>query len=267
MSGPVISAKGFFVGQDLARHQNRAAGASKVGGRVDVTKDINEIRLTGSVTDATARDYEAAPWVRDFIVTAEKRLNANSTGMVGYDFGAQSAFVSVGADTELSGKEVQASATWFQAGQQVRTQASARLEPRATLWGTHTFHDESLLSNSTYVNLRERQGFIIHPFTVPISTSAAQLSLEHDGYLIEPAFDFKQRAGYISVAKDHRNKYALRGSYAFREETALFEVGYKNHSLFERNPLIKGYVKAPLSARNGIGALSLGLIVDHTFEI
>ena len=43
---------------DLARHQNRAAGASKVGGRVDVTKDINEIRLTGSVTDATARDYE-----------------------------------------------------------------------------------------------------------------------------------------------------------------------------------------------------------------
>ena len=33
---------------------------------------------------------------------------ANSTGMVGYDFGAQSAFVSVGADTEVSGKEVQA---------------------------------------------------------------------------------------------------------------------------------------------------------------
>ena len=33
---------------------------------------------------------------------------ANSTGMVGYDFGAQSAFVSVGADTDVSGKEVQA---------------------------------------------------------------------------------------------------------------------------------------------------------------
>lgn len=67
------------------------------------------------------------------------------------------------------------------------------------------------------VNLRERQGFIIHPFTVPISTSAAQLTVEHEGYMIEPAFDFKQRAGYISVAKDHKNKYALRGSYAFRE--------------------------------------------------
>ena len=67
------------------------------------------------------------------------------------------------------------------------------------------------------VNLRERKGFIIHPFTVPISTSAAQLSFERDGYLIEPAFDFHQRAGYLSVAKDHRSKYNLRGSYAFRE--------------------------------------------------
>ena len=64
--------------------------------------------------------------------------------------------------------------------------------------------------------MRERQGFIIHPFTVPISTSAAQLTLEKDGYVIEPAFDFKQRAGYLSVAKDH-NKYNLRGSYAFKE--------------------------------------------------
>lgn len=74
--------------------------------------------------------------------------------------------------------------------------------------------------HSVQVNLRERQGFIIHPFTVPISTSAAQLTVEHDGYVVEPAFDFKQRAGYISVAKDHRNKYALRGSYAFREVRA-----------------------------------------------
>jgi hypothetical protein len=120
------------------------------------------------------------------------------------------------------------------------------------------------------VNLRERQGFIIHPFTVPISTSAAQLSLEKDGYLIEPAFDFHQRAGYLSVAKNHENKYNLRGSYAFREVrprccfprasakvladaplmqtsglcfaalqlTALFEVGYKYNN-DDRNPLLR----------------------------
>lgn len=53
---------------DLARHQNRAAGTSKVGGRVDVTKDINEIRLTGSITDATARDYEVRKVFLTFIV-------------------------------------------------------------------------------------------------------------------------------------------------------------------------------------------------------
>ncbi len=31
---------------------------------------------------------------------------------------------------------VTCSATWFQRGQQVRTQASARLDHRATVWGT-----------------------------------------------------------------------------------------------------------------------------------
>jgi len=266
MSGAVVSTKAFFVGQDLARHNTRSAGTSKVGGRVDVAKEIEEIKFTASITDASARDYEATPWIRDFIVTAEKKVNARTTGLVGYDFGAQSAFASVGADTDVAGKEVQASATWFQRGQQVRTQAAVKLDHRATLWGTHTFHDDSLLSNSTYVNLRERQGFIIHPFTVPISTSAAQLSFERDGYLIEPAFDFHQRAGYLSVAKDHRSKYNLRGSYAFREETGLFEVGYKYNNE-DLNPLIRGYIKAPISPQNGIGALSLGVIVDHVFEL
>lgn len=81
---------------------------------------------------------------------------------------------------------------------------------------TKWVNDTEAATLGMQVNLRERQGFIIHPFTVPISTSAAQLTLEKDGYVIEPAFDFKQRAGYLSVAKDH-NKYNLRGSYAFRE--------------------------------------------------
>ncbi len=60
---------------DLARHNTRSAGTSKVGGRVDVSKDINEIKFTASLTDASARDYEATPWIRDFIVSAEKKLN------------------------------------------------------------------------------------------------------------------------------------------------------------------------------------------------
>lgn len=35
-------------------------------------------------------------------------LAANTTGLVGYDFGAQSAFASVGAETDVAGKDVQA---------------------------------------------------------------------------------------------------------------------------------------------------------------
>lgn len=60
---------------DLARHNTRSAGTSKVGGRVDVSKELNEINFTASITDASARDYEATPFVRDFILSAEKRLN------------------------------------------------------------------------------------------------------------------------------------------------------------------------------------------------
>lgn len=45
---------------------------------MDVAKDINEIKFTASLTDASARDYEATPWIRDFIVSAEKKLNCTS---------------------------------------------------------------------------------------------------------------------------------------------------------------------------------------------
>ena len=74
------------------------------------------------------------------------------------------------------------------------------------------------------VNLRSARASSSTPSTVPISTSAAQLSFERDGYLIEPAFDFHQRAGYLSVAKDHRSKYNLRGSYASARSAALAHV-------------------------------------------
>lgn len=45
---------------------------------MDIAKDINEIRFTASLTDASLRDYEAVPYSRDFIISAEKRLNCAS---------------------------------------------------------------------------------------------------------------------------------------------------------------------------------------------
>ena len=77
---------------DLARHNTRSAGTSKVGGRVDVAKEIEEIKFTASITDASARDYEATPWIRDFIVTAEKKLNGGAPlwGALVRTFGGES---------------------------------------------------------------------------------------------------------------------------------------------------------------------------------
>lgn len=51
---------------------------------------------------------------------------------------------------------------------------------------------------------------------VPIATSAAAITLEHEGYVVEPAIDFNQQAGYLSIAKAH-DRYAFKGSYAFKE--------------------------------------------------
>ncbi len=51
---------------------------------------------------------------------------------------------------------------------------------------------------------------------VPVATSAAALTLEYEGYVVEPAIDFNQRSGYLSVAKAH-DRCAFKGSYAFKE--------------------------------------------------
>ena len=56
---------------DIGQH----GGSIAVGGRTDLRKEINDIKFTASITDASARDYEAAPWLKDSIITAEKRLN------------------------------------------------------------------------------------------------------------------------------------------------------------------------------------------------
>ena len=73
MPGPGwLTGKGFVSVNDVGKDNP----FSNVGGRVDLRKEINEIKFTASITDATARDYEAAPWLKDSIITAEKRLNS-----------------------------------------------------------------------------------------------------------------------------------------------------------------------------------------------
>lgn len=51
-------------------------GFLQVGGRADIRKEINEINFVASLTDSTIRGYDAAPYLPDAIITADKRINS-----------------------------------------------------------------------------------------------------------------------------------------------------------------------------------------------
>ena len=54
---------------------------------------------------------------------------------VGYDTGVQNAFATLTGNNTVNGKEVVASGTWFQRGNQVRTEAVLKIDGRSSLWG------------------------------------------------------------------------------------------------------------------------------------
>ncbi|KAK9836177.1 hypothetical protein WJX81_007073 [Elliptochloris bilobata] len=277
-----VRTQGFAAGTDFLKGDQHVS--TKVGGRVDILKEIEGIAFVASITDQTLQTIDSAPWARDLLLSAEKKISSNVHAQAGFDFGAESAFAKATVDTEISNKAAVASATWFQRGHHVRTEGAVELDQNLSLWGTHTFNDASHVANSTWVNLKERDGFVIAPFTVPIATSAAKLTYQRDGYMIEPAVDFNHRAGYLSVSKTHDDK-RFRGSYAFKEEVGMLEVGWKprHHTRFtgadrlaltsvnklwdgELVPLVRGYIKGPLSRGRGLGPPSIGVIVDYEFE-
>jgi hypothetical protein len=257
----LVSTKAFVSVDEIGAKGNTAG--SKVGGRVDIRKEINEINFVASFTDSTIRGYESAPHLPDALITADKRINDKLSLALGYDAGVKSAFASVTGDSNVSNKDVRATATWFQKGGHVRTEASVNLDGRSSLWGTYTFNDNANLTNSTYINLREREGFVLRPFTVPIATSAIKYSLAKDDYLIEASADLNKQAPYLSVQRRY-GRQTYKAHYAFKDEFALLETGFAQTD--GDLPLIKGYFKGPLG-RRGVGPLSVGLIFDKAFDL
>jgi hypothetical protein len=256
-----VSSKGFVTINDIG---GNTAAATKLGGRVDIKRQINEIDFILSVTDATIRDYESAPWTRDAILTAGKKVNSNTSVGLGYDFGLKSSFACAVHDTVVAEKDVTAKATWFQAGNVVRAEGSIRLDGRSSLSGVYNFNDNGNVANATSINLKEREGFIIDPFKYPVSTAAAKYTYEtNDGYVIEPALDIKSRSPYLTVSKVHDDK-TFKAQYAFNEEVALVEVGYKPRA--GEAPWVKVYAKAPLG-QSGVGPLSIGFIFDKVLNL
>lgn len=285
MAGSFVAAKGFISLNNLGGSTGSSApatqgtgtkgpkveggrggsGQSHYGGRVDVTKTINEIKFVLSLTDASVKTVEQAPKIEGVILTGQKQINDNLNLTVGYDAGAQNVLVSAAGDTDVSGKTVAAKATWFSVGNHVRAEASARLDSRNTIWGSYTLNDTSNIANSTFNTIKEREGFIISPFTIPISTSAVKYTLEKDGYKVEPAFDIATRSPFLSVEKFLSDKNVLaKASYAFRDEVAMLEFGYRPDE--KDFPLARTYVKGPLG-QNGVGPISAGFILDKSIEL
>jgi hypothetical protein len=259
-----VGAKAFVTLNDIT--SGNASLDTKYGGRVDIKREINDINFTLSVTDASIKDYEAAPWIKDAIITAEKKVNDNTTVGLGYDFGLKSSFASAVHETVLADKDVTAKATWFQNGNVLRAEGSVRLDSRSSISGAYNFSDPGNLSNATFINLKEREGFIIDPFRYPVSTAAAKYTLEtSDGYIIEPAVDFKTQSPYLTVHKTFDGNKAVKAQYAFKEEVALVEVGWKPKDI--EAPWVKAYAKAPLGTTKGVGPLSIGFIFDKSFNL
>ena len=68
-----VSAKAFVAVDDIGSRGNTAG--SKVGGRMDVSRSIEDIHFTASVTDSTVRGYED---LNDLLVTGSKKINSAS---------------------------------------------------------------------------------------------------------------------------------------------------------------------------------------------
>lgn len=52
------------------------------GGRIDVRRQIEDFNVIASLTDNTVRNYDAAPWLKDALLTADKKISSALPGSV-----------------------------------------------------------------------------------------------------------------------------------------------------------------------------------------
>lgn len=272
-NGASLNTRGFVtlsnVATDKLSEGQSSAATAKVGGRVDYRHKVNDFNFVLSGTDESARDYESAPAVKDVVITADTHFNDLSLG-VGYDTGVQGVLASVGTSEGLTGtnvrvggKDVTARAWWFQKGNEVRTEATVNLDANTKVWGAYTFNSSANSANRTFVNIKEREGFIIEPFTASIANAALAVSHNRDDYTFDAAYDINRNAAFLSAGKRQNDKTAIKVGYAFKDEVALVEVAHKHN---DDLPAIRAFVKASAGA-NGVGKPSGGVILDKYFDL
>jgi hypothetical protein len=243
--------------------------AAKVGGRVDYRAKVDRFNFVVSGTDDSARDYESIPKIRDAVITIDTHQDDLSVG-VGYDAGTQGFLASVGTSEGLTGtnlrvggKDISARAWWFQKGNEVRTEATINLDLRTKVWGAYTFNSVDNVANRTFVNIKEREGFIIEPFTASIANNAVAISHIRDDLTFDAAYDIDRNAAFLSVGKRQNDKTAIKFGYAVKDEVALFEVAHRHN---DDLPAIRLFAKASAGA-GGFGKASGGVILDKYFDL
>lgn len=257
---PLPLASSFLFGPPIKRISRQQQ--QQHSGRVDATKELDDFSLTASLTDATAKDLDNAPHLKDALITARTKKEGTNL-LVGYDAGQRGALAGLTTATELAGKAVDLGATWFQNGNHVRGEARVQIDDSQSLWATKTLNDDNDVGNPTVVNLAERKAFVIEPFNIPVSTAAVKYSIEREGYTVEPAYDLNTKGAFLSVTKAH-DKFTFRPQYAFADEVALLEVAYDDGNDAGR-PLVRAYAKAPAGPK-GFGPVQLGVIADKAWE-
>lgn len=99
-------------------------------------------------------------------------------------------------------------AWWFQKGNTIRAEGSVKLDANNTLRGAYTYGTEENTENRTFVNIKERDGFIIEPFTASIATAAVAYTLTRDDYTFDAAYDINRNAAFLSAGKRYNDRTA-----------------------------------------------------------
>ncbi len=77
----------------------------------------------------------------------------------------------------------------------------------------YTYGTNAVTENRTFVNIKEREGFIIEPFTASIATAAVAYTLNRDDYVFDAAYDVNRNAAFLSAGKRFDEKTAAKARF------------------------------------------------------
>eukprot|EP00877_Chromochloris_zofingiensis_P000952 jgi/Chrzof1/10858/Cz05g15010.t1 len=249
-------------------------GDSFLFGRVDASQNFEGFDVVGTVTDFSLREYGTAPWLPDLLVTADKKVSDKVSLGAGYDFGLKSGLGRVKYETDLDGRKLDLGALWFQRGNEVRAEGEFNPNSRHSFWGAYAFNHGIFkraanpnLAHPTYVNLKQREGYLLPPFTFPVAAKACSYTFNNGNYSVQGAYDISRKAPFVIVNGSPRSDVNVKAGYAVADRTALVEVNYKDKEARRNSyvPVVRAFVKGPVSEK-GVGPFGFGFLLEKVFD-